>query len=187
MTSATLSNNAIIPGFDDQKEESLRIRLQRIDGTDNCLALYLTGYLDTYNCNYLQKMVAKALEAGYTRLIFDLGGMSYISSTGIGSFTHFLKATKQSQGDIILLNIQPKVFDVFRLLGFSQFFNIKESLDEAILHFHGDKKDGTQTFPLLFDCPICSRKLKAVKAGRFRCSECKTIIAIKEDGTVLPG
>ncbi len=185
MTNLAVSNNEIVPGFDDEKDDSLRIRLQKIEGIEKCLALSLTGYVDTYNSNHFQKRVAKAIEAGYTKLVFDFGGLSYISSTGIGTFTFFLRTLKSQKGDLVLLNIQPKVFEVFQLLGFSQFFNIQESLDEAALHFRDHERAiATSTFPYIFKCPVCSKKLKAVKAGRFRCSECKTVVAIKEDGIV---
>ena len=84
-------NNDMIPGFDDEKDDSLKIRLQKIDSVDKCLVFYLAGYIDTYNSNYFQKRVNKGVEAGYVRLIFHCGGLNYVSSTGIGSFTAFLK------------------------------------------------------------------------------------------------
>lgn len=181
-------NNEIVPGFDDEKDDSLKIRLQKMDAVGGCLALYLTGYIDTYNSNYFQKRVTKAIEHGFTKLIFHCGGLTYVSSTGIGSFTAFLKAVKPRGGDLVLLEIQPKVYEVFQLLGFSQFFNIKENLDDAVEYFGskggGDKKD---LFPKIFKCPICSKKLKATKPGRFRCSECKSIIALDGNGQVFLG
>ncbi|NBB90493.1 MAG: anti-sigma factor antagonist [Spirochaetes bacterium] len=183
-----MSNNEIVPGFDEEKDESLKIRLQKIDSVEGCLVLYLTGYIDTYNSNFFQKRVNRAVEAGYTKLIFHCSGLNYVSSTGIGSFTAFLKAVKPRGGDLVLLEIQPKVYEVFQLLGFSQFFNIKDNLDEAVEFF---KKGGVATesevFPKIFKCPICSKKLKATKAGRFRCSECKTILAIDNSGQVFLG
>ncbi|WP_028972692.1 STAS domain-containing protein [Spirochaeta cellobiosiphila] len=183
-----MNNNDIVPGFDDEKDDSLKIRLQKIDQVEGCLVLYLTGYIDTYNSNFFQKRVTKAVEAGYINMIFHCGGLNYVSSTGIGSFTAFLKAVKPRGGDLVLLEIQPKVYEVFQLLGFSQFFNIKENLDEAVEYFsHDDKAGATGTFPKIFKCPICSKKLKATKPGRFRCSECKTILAIDNSGQVFLG
>ena len=41
------NNNDIVPGFDDEKDDSLKIRLQKVDPVENCLALFLTGYIDT--------------------------------------------------------------------------------------------------------------------------------------------
>ena len=181
-------NNDIVSGFDDEKDESLKIKIQRVNEVDGCLVLYLTGYIDTYNSNYFQKRVQKAIEAGYIRLIFQCSGLNYVSSTGIGSFTAFLKAVKPRGGDLVLLEIQPKVYEVFQLLGFSQFFNIKDNLDDSLHFFRkGSSTEAASTFPKIFSCPICSKKLKALKAGRFRCSECKTILAIDSAGQVFLG
>lgn len=181
-------NNTIVPGFDIEKDDSLKIRLQKIDNVKGCLVLYLTGYIDTYNSNLFQKRVNKAVEAGFNKLIINCGSLNYVSSTGIGSFTHFLKAVKPKGGDLVLLEIQPKVYEVFQLLGFSQFFNIKDNLDEAVDFFNSSKEaSGEDLFPKIFRCPICSKKLKATKAGRFRCSECKTILAIDNAGQVYLG
>jgi len=181
-------NNDIVNGFDDEKDESLKIKLQKVNEAEGCLVLYLTGYIDTYNSNYFQKRVQKAIEAGYIRLVFHCGGLNYVSSTGIGSFTAFLKAVKPRGGDLVLLEIQPKVYEVFQLLGFSQFFNIKDNLEDSINFFRkGATIEAVSIFPKIFSCPICSKKLKALKPGRFRCSECKTILAIDNAGQVFLG
>jgi len=183
-----MTNNDIVSGFDDEKDESLKIKLQKISEVDGCIAFYLTGYIDTYNSNYFQKRVQKVIESGYIRLMFNCGGLNYVSSTGIGSFTAFLKAVKPRGGDLILFEIQPKVYEVFQLLGFSQFFNIKDSLENSVTFFQkGAAKEPVSVFPKVFSCPICSKKLKTIKPGRFRCSECKTILAIDSAAQVFLG
>ena len=155
---------------------------------EGCLILELNGYIDTYNSNYFQKRVQKAIEGGFIRLVFQCGGLNYVSSTGIGSFTAFLKAVKPRGGDLVLLDIQPKVYEVFQLLGFSQFFNIKDNLDDSVNFFRsGSAAEAVSLFTKIFSCPICSKKLKALKSGRFRCSECKTILAIDNAGQVFLG
>jgi anti-anti-sigma factor len=183
-----MTNNELVPGFDDEKDESLKIGLQEITKVPGGLILYLNGYIDTYNSNIFQKRVQRAIEKGCIHLIFHCGGLNYVSSTGIGSFTAFLKAVKPRNGNLVLLDIQPKVYEVFQLLGFSQFFNIKENLDDAINFFSGESATASgSAFPKIFACPICSKKLKAMKAGRFRCSECKSILAIDNTGQVFLG
>jgi len=182
-----MTNNSIIPRFDEDKDESLKIKLQKVD-IESGLVVVLTGYIDTYNSNFFQKQVQQVIEAGFIRLIFNCSGLNYVSSTGIGSFTTFLKAVKPQGGDVVLLEIQPKVYEVFQLLGFSQFFTIKDTLDSAIGFFRGDKiEQEPEIFPKVFTCPICSKKLKAEKPGRFRCSECKSILAVDNEGTVSLG
>jgi anti-anti-sigma factor len=183
-----MSNNSIVPGFDEEKDESLKIRLQSVPNVEGGLLLALNGYIDTYNSTSFQKRVQLAIEEGFTRLIFNCSGLSDVSSTGIGSFTTFLKAVKPQGGDVVLLDIQPNVYEVLQLLGFSQFFNIQDTLESAIDFFNGEpEEEAPEIFPKSFPCPLCSKTLKAVKAGRFRCSECKTILAIDNNGVVSLG
>ncbi|MDR0455153.1 MAG: anti-sigma factor antagonist [Treponema sp.] len=180
-----MTNNDLVPGFDDEKDENLKIRLQNVEG---CLMLVLNGYIDTYNSTIFQKRVQRAIDAGFIRLIFNCNGLNHVSSTGIGSLTVFLKAVKSQGGDMILLEIQPKVYEVFQLLGFSQFFNIQTDLNESIDFFRNNEtQQETEVFPKTFACPFCSKSLKAVKPGRFRCSDCKTILAIDNAGAVSLG
>jgi hypothetical protein len=89
-------------------------------------------------------------------------------------------------GDLVLLDVQPKVYEVFQLLGFSQFFNIRGTVEEAVTYLQGDAATGV-IFPKIFNCPICAKKLKATKPGRFRCSECKTIISVDGIGQFFLG
>ncbi len=35
------------------------------------------------------------------------------------------------------------------------------------------------------ECPICGFKLKAPRAGKFKCGKCKQVFELKEDGTFL--
>ena len=180
-------SNDLIPGFNDEKDDSLKINLEKVDSIENCVILYLNGYIDTYNSSFFQKRVSAVVDAGYTNLIFNCAALNYVSSTGIGSFTAFLMLVKPKGGDVVLLEIQPKVYEVFQLLGFSQFFNIKDSLDDAIHFFNQEVAVEDEIFPKIFSCPVCSKRLKATKAGRFRCSECKTILAIDNQGQVFLG
>ena len=184
-----MRNNDIIAGFDDEKDESLKIKLQKVPEVVGCLVLVLDGYIDTYNSGYFQDQVQRAIRSGFFRLIFNCSGLNYVSSTGIGSFTAFLKTVKPQGGDLVLLQVQPKVYEVFHLLGFSQFFNIKDTLEESIGVFQGTtaEQNTSSVFPMVFSCPACPKKLKAVKSGRFRCSECKSILTVNDGGMVSLG
>jgi len=140
-----MGNNDIVPGFDNERDESLNIKLETIPGIEGGLVLALNGRIDTDNSAYFQKQIQKLVEAGFMRLVFNCAGLDYVSSTGIGSFTSFLKLLKPKGGDLVLLEIQPKVYEVFQLLGFSRFFAIKKSLEEAIDFFKNEaKKDNPE-------------------------------------------
>lgn len=181
------NSETIIPGFDNEKDDNLTISLRIAEGVKNGIIVYLSGYIDTYNSSFFQKQVMKIVDSGYKNLIFNCSRLNYVSSTGIGSFTVFLKIVKPKGGDVVLLEIQPKVFEVFQLLGFSQFFNIRNNHDEAVAFFTNGEGVVPEVFPAIVSCPVCQKKLKATKSGRFRCSGCKSIIAINADAEVSLG
>ena len=176
-----MTNDDVIPGFDNDKEENLKITLQKVSDVENCLIIVFNGYIDTYNSNYVQKQIQKTIDAGFIRLIFHCGSLNHISSTGIGSFSAFLKAVKPKGGDLVLTAVLPQVQEVFQILGFSQFFVTKATLEEAAAFYKTGK------FPALIQCPTCSKKLNAAHSGRYRCSDCKTILAIDDAGLVTLG
>src|SRR5574344_1801136 len=182
-----INNNNLVPGFNDEKDDSLKITLEKVEEVPNCLNIRLKGYIDTYNSSFFLKRISKIVEAGFINLVFNCSSLSYVSSTGIGAFTAFLKMLKPKGGDVVLLEIQPKVYEVFQLLGFSQFFNIKDTSEDAINFFKNGAGPVESVVPKIFTCPVCVKRLRAIRSGRFRCSQCKSIIAIDEKGTVSLG
>ncbi len=120
-----MNNNDIVPGFDDEKDEGLKICLHKIDEVPCCLVLYLNGYIDTYNVKEFDMRIAKAINAGFIRLIFHLSGFRIVSELIISSLAGFLKLLESKGGDLVLANVPPKVYEIFQLLGFSHFFNTK--------------------------------------------------------------
>jgi len=182
------SNNSIVSGFDNDKDDSLKITLRKIPGVDNGCMVILEGYIDTYNSSFFQKQLTKVIGAGYYNLLFNCGALSYVSSTGLGSFTILLKMVKVKGGDIILSEVQEKVAEVFQILGFSQFFNLKETVDEAVDYLkNGSGAVSESVFPRMLSCPSCGKSVQATRAGRFRCTNCKAIISISEQGSISLG
>lgn len=181
-------NNKIVPGFDDEANDSIKIRLLKIKEVNNCLCLYLNGYIDTYNsCNFKSR-VNKAIKTGYIKLIFHFGGLNYISSTGLETLVSFVTSTKPG-GEILIVEMKSRVHEVFQLMGFLDFFNVRNNLEEAIKYFLAidSKHINRQIFPKSFKCPKCSKKLRVTKPIRARCGKCKAILVIDNSGQVLLG
>ncbi|MFO8064856.1 MAG: STAS domain-containing protein [Spirochaetota bacterium] len=181
-------SSRLIAGFEEQPIESLSIRAEELDGIEDGAVLYLKGYIDTYNSNSFQRQVTRAIERGYRRLVFHCSGLAYVSSTGIGSFVAFLKQLEGKDGDIALVQVQPKVYEVFQILGFSEFFVFSDSVDDAQRLLSSGRSRKTVTpFPRSFACPVCSTRLRVKKPGRYRCSQCKTILLVDDDAQVYLG
>jgi anti-anti-sigma factor len=125
-----LKNDNIIPGFDDETNKELRINLFKAQAED-VIIVSPKGYIDTYNTAFFNKKMEAVLKK-YHKIIFDLSGINYVSSTGIGAFTGLLRHIKPKGGDMILINVQPKVYEVFSLLGFTSFFNFSHNIESAL-------------------------------------------------------
>lgn len=173
----------LIKGFFDERDDSIKIDLEKVE---DVLVIKLAGYIDTYNSNFFMKQMNKVLENGFYKIVFDCANISYISSTGIGSFTAVLKIAKARGGELAFYGMLPKVYEIFSLLGFSQFFRIVETKEDAIAYVNGNNKvDFTE--PYITQCPVCQKRLMAKKPGRFRCPGCKTIVSINNQKQIALG
>ncbi len=165
------------------------LKLTKKEEARGVVHIALNGYLDTYNAPDFKSFINNLIDSGIDGLIFDFGGLSYISSTGIGAFTAFQKRLKQMEKAMVLFNLQKKVIEVFEILGFTAFFTITKTRDEALL-MTTEKGRGTgkkKTFPVVFACPHCSKKLKAPEPGDFKCSGCGGTVRVNEDGSAEKG
>mgnify|MGYP000885595472 CR=1 FL=1 len=175
--------NDVITEFESVKDGTNAVKLNAFI-EDDVLVVSMTGELNTYNSDFFQKRVAVLEKLNMKNYVFNLGALTYVSSTGIGSFIQILNSLKRKipPAEMVLCGIKPKIYEVFQLLGFSTFFNKFDNVDSALQHFKVDEKP---TFPAILACPSCSHKLKAMKSGKFRCPRCKTIVVIDSEGKIF--
>ena len=103
------------------------------------------------------------------------------------NFTNLLKLIRAVNGDFVIADIQPKIEEYFSLLGFSQFFNLKPSVVEAVDYFLKKADPANSIFPKLGNCPYCKKMLRFEKPTKVLCPSCSSIVIIKEDGNAVLG
>jgi len=178
-------NNDIVGGFDDGEMEGFTIRLAKVPTVDGCLVIQGTGWLDLYNYSQFQGRLMKTIEAGYTRLVIDLHAVSHMSSLPIGGLVTLLRTVRAKGGDLVLQCVPPRIHEVLQLLGLAGFFTFSSTLEDSVAHL--TCQPAAVVFPRVFACPICEVKLRTGRAGRFRCSHCRTILALAATGSVDVG
>lgn len=178
-----MSSDDIILESGVESSNSLSIRSEAIRERDNCLAFQLKGSIDSFSSEYLRRHVVKEINAGFAELVFFLQDVNYISSTGVGTFLVLLRMVVEKGGSISLVKMQPQVLSIFQMMCLDNFFCCTDSLDKALGHMPVDKVGAV--FPSKFSCPNCAKRLVATKAGRFRCSACKSVLVVDERGEVL--
>ena len=145
----------------------------------------VVGVLDTYNSTSFYRAVESIMKDGAANVVLDCRGINYASSTGVGSFMSIHNLMRKSERRLALYGVAPIIRDVFSLLGFSTFLFCVESYENALDHVM--KKMDDSIFPKVGACPICTKRLRFPKSGRFRCGTCKTILSVSERGSIYLG
>lgn len=105
------------------------------DIENDIVKVSVAGFLDAHTFEQLEQQIESLFNRDVYRIIVDLDRVEYISSAGCGVFIGAIDPVKENGGDIILLNTQPNVMEVFELLGLNQVFRFASDLDEAIAIF----------------------------------------------------
>ena len=104
-------------------------------GSPRVCVLDLTGELDAHTAGEFEAALQKCLDEGHTHLVVSGRDLHYISSAGLGVFMAFVEPVRETGGDIKIAALQPRVFNVFDLLGFPLLFDIVESEEAAVARF----------------------------------------------------
>ncbi|MEM8486056.1 MAG: STAS domain-containing protein [Bacteroidota bacterium] len=102
--------------------------------------LDLKGELDAHTASELEAAIKKCQDDSIYQIVVNGANLNYISSAGLGVFMAYIEDLRSKGGDIKIAALQPKVFNVFDLLGFPMLFDIVDTEEEAI-----EKFDAQQT------------------------------------------
>ncbi|MFN5310666.1 MAG: STAS domain-containing protein [Candidatus Kapaibacterium sp.] len=98
--------------------------------------LRIKGFLDAHTAHILERTIEEKVKAKEFSIIVNFKDLDYISSAGLGVFMVFIEEIRSGGGDIKLVEMKPKVFTVFDLLGFPMLFDILPNEQEAVSKFH---------------------------------------------------
>jgi anti-sigma B factor antagonist len=99
--------------------------------------LSLNGFLDAHTAPRFEKFIQEEFDAGQFRMIVDCGGLTYISSAGLGVFMSFIEDVRDKAGDIKICALAEPVYQVFDILGFPALFDIVPDRQTAVEKFSG--------------------------------------------------
>ncbi len=98
---------------------------------DDTLTLPVTGRVDAATAPQLSRAVHQEIARGARRVVLDLSGVSFLSSSGLRALLLIRKELMTLGGELRLAALQPQVREVFDLTGFSQVFAIHPDVVEA--------------------------------------------------------
>jgi len=79
----------------------------------------------------VRNRINSVLGAGHTRIVMDLGGVSYIDSAGLSTLVATFISARKRGGELKLLNLTKSVRDVLQITRLSTIFEIYDKLEAA--------------------------------------------------------
>ncbi len=93
------------------------------------------GSLDANSYADLEKEVKAVLGQSPRVIIFDMEGLEYINSSGVGVVLNTKKRIIQQGGTMVMVNLQPQirdVFDIIKALPAQEIFSSVQELDDYL-------------------------------------------------------
>ncbi|HOE64394.1 MAG TPA: STAS domain-containing protein [Candidatus Sumerlaeota bacterium] len=84
---------------------------------------------------YFQQMVQDEQTQKNCQIVFDLGGVDYVSSSGLRLFVKIFKHVEEAGGKLVLCGMNIAVEEVFQFAGLDAVFKIFPIRDEAVRFF----------------------------------------------------
>jgi serine/threonine-protein kinase RsbW len=97
--------------------------------------LALTGQLDVATLPQFEQALNRLRSGGQTKVIVDLSGLEYISSSGLGAFLGMVDHFRKAGGDLAFVRLSEKVQKIFKVVGFNRLLTILGNEDDAVRHF----------------------------------------------------
>ncbi|HMO57011.1 MAG TPA: anti-sigma factor antagonist [Roseiflexaceae bacterium] len=121
--------------FDDVNGNLLTMtkRLRLLAGAVRVFAL--SGRIDAVTTAAALEPIYAAVEDGNRYVLINMAEVSFLSSSGLRALLLVRKHLLARDGELRLCSLQPQVYEVFVLTGFTQVFSLHVSQDDALAAF----------------------------------------------------
>ncbi len=94
--------------------------------------VHVGGEIDVYTAPVLREHLDEHISQGRHHLVVDLGGVSFMDSTGLGVLVGRLKLVRVKNGTLSLVCSSERILKVFSITGLDKVFQIFASVDDAV-------------------------------------------------------
>jgi len=100
----------------------------------------LSGEIDLGVAVVLRQSLDDLIHDGQTRLLIDLTDVSFLDSTALGVLLHTAKKLRRRRGGIAVVCPDPRMHQLFELVGHTLLFPVDESVDQALSHLQPERR-----------------------------------------------
>src|SRR6266404_4571408 len=83
----------------------------------------------------LRELVCELLSKGHKKILFNLGDVNYIDSSGLGHLVSAFTSVRKQEGELKLLNLTNKVHDLLQITKLYTVFDIMDDEEIAVKSF----------------------------------------------------
>lgn len=95
------------------------------------ITIKIGGSLDAKTAPQLDKKLSDEREKNPDTIIISMADIDYIASAGMGTLVNCNELMNNNGKKLKLCDLSPKVLKIVKMLGFTNFFNIYPTLEEA--------------------------------------------------------
>jgi anti-sigma B factor antagonist len=99
---------------------------------DDISIVDVSGRMDAATSRDVEVALTRLIDAGTTKIVFNAGDLTYISSSGLRVILASLKKVRQCKGELALAALQPAPLEVIKMTGFDRIFTLFETPEQAI-------------------------------------------------------
>ena len=96
------------------------VQVQQNDAT-----VTLEGALTVAQAQALRPQLQKAMTAGVSSVVFDLGGSDVVDSSGIGLLIATHNSLKGKGGRLRVINVSPEIMNLFKTMRLDRHFTVE--------------------------------------------------------------
>ncbi|KAA3645821.1 MAG: anti-sigma factor antagonist [Chloroflexi bacterium] len=101
-----------------------------------CTVVKMDGRIDSNTSPDLKKSLDKIMEDGTYKIVFDMSGVDFISSSGVWVLMETQKACKRwNRGQLVIATPNERISRSLDLAGVHHFFSIYDDITEAVGSF----------------------------------------------------
>jgi len=97
--------------------------------------IVLEGTLNVHISNSVEQSISDIIDQGEKYLLIDLKKVDHLSSSGLRIFIGALRKLKSIDGVLKIANMNDRVKEIFKVVDLLDFFEVFNSVDEALPTF----------------------------------------------------
>jgi anti-anti-sigma factor len=102
----------------------------QVESRDDRRIVHIKGKITFEYCPALQSRLDAVLNEKVREIAIDFKDVPFIDSSGIGEVLRLFKRMREAGGEVVLLNPNRKLRDLFAMYRFDQFMKIREETEK---------------------------------------------------------